>query len=90
MVLCSGSQQKLPQEQLDQLGLGAAEVLNSDLGSFGPIQTVVLVQNQSVNFVLRSKSQPNEALSCDCDMEIDLHALGLAAEMILVGISGVT
>lgn len=87
MVLCAQSRLKLPQEQLDQLALYAAELLNGDFGLDAPIQSSILVQGDTINVSLRSHLQPAEALSCDCALDIDLPLFFQMAQQSLFDIS---
>lgn len=87
MVLCASSQQKLPQEQLDQMGLCAAELLNSDQFLAEPVQSAILVQGPFISLILRSTGQPTEALYCDCALDVELLEFSQAAARVLVLVS---
>ena len=90
MVLCSSTRIKTPQEQLDQLGQTATDLLDSDFMLAGPTQNAVLVQGGDIWLVLRSATQPTEALCCECSLDIDLDRLLHHAARILAEISGLT
>ena len=90
MVLCSSNQHKLPQEQLDQLGLMAGEVLNGDQVLVKHVQSAIIVQDNTISVVLRSTVHPSEALSCDCEIGIDLVEFSIAAEKTFNAINALT
>ena len=90
LVLCSSSQYKLPQEQLDRLGLMAGDVLDGDQILVNPVQSAIVIQDNTICVVLRSTALPGEALSCDCEIDIDLVKFCLAAENTLIAIGSST
>ena len=87
MVLCASSQQKLLQEQVDQMGFSAAELLNSHEFLTEPVQSAILVQGAFISLILRSTGQPTEALYCDCVFDVDLPDFSQAADRVLTQIS---
>jgi hypothetical protein len=90
LVLCSSSRHKLPQEQLDRLGLMAGDVLEGDQILVNPVQSAIVIQDNTIGVVLRSTAQPSEALSCECELDIDLVKFSLAAENALDAIGSLT
>lgn len=69
---------------MDQLGLTAADLLNEAPDLTGPVRSAVLVQGGSISLFMRATLHSTEALCCDCSLEIDVLALGIAAEQVLI------
>lgn len=97
MVLCSNSQARLPQEQLDDLcatavdlltGQMAARFMQTILGNPGDaVQTALLIEGHCVEVFLRTSPRSTEGLCCDCTAQINLPDFTKAAHDLLVRIS---
>ena len=90
MVLASGSRQRLPQEQIELLGLTAAELLNAGVVPLGQVQMAVVIHGLTRNLFLRSVNQPTEALCCVCGNGMDFVELGSAMSKTLTEIGSLS
>lgn len=90
MVLSSSSHQRWSQEHLDQLGQIAFDVLNCGPDFPSNLQSVILVQGDTINLVIRSPDQTGEALSCECNLDLNLADFCVAAKAVLIGTGALT
>ena len=79
MILASQGRPTVTQEQLEQLCRQARASFDDPLFSlsveaFGEPHSAVLLGQDSVRVILRSESEPADALCCICDQGIDLAA----------------
>lgn len=92
MVLAARSAVKLPQEQIDLLGLTAVEVLTGRVAAaFAHPQapgdlllTALVIEDAAVALFLRSPAPATEVLCCECAARIDLPRFTRAARAVLM------
>ncbi len=87
LVLFASTDRRLPQERLDALCERAKGVLGKNLSTAlqpvlgAPVGQVVLPAGDALLVVVRSATEPDEALVCECAAEVDLPLfLARAAE----------
>ncbi len=81
LVLDSSAEQRLPQERLDALCARARSLLGPDISGNaegvigGPVARAVTSFSEGLLVMVRSASDPNEALICVCDRDTDISRL---------------
>lgn len=95
MVLSSSSDSPVPQEQLDQLCAKAATVMNGVSGQAvaamlsssqeARIDEVVSLHGADTYFMVRSATDPDEAICCLCSQDVDVSAFSAAVKAKLAG-----
>lgn len=96
LVLFSSADRRLPQERLDALSRRARELLRGSAHAAatgvlgGPVTEAVVTESDGLLVVVRSPTEPDEALICDCAEEIDLAAFteGAARALSTFGAAG--
>jgi hypothetical protein len=85
LVLFSSSDQRVPQDDLDALCDRAREVFGGSVGNAaavligGPVQQVVLSDSEGLIVLVRSPSEPTEAIVSHCSSDVDISAFTLRA-----------
>jgi hypothetical protein len=80
LVLFASTSRRLPQERLDALCARARAILNGSPARTaealldGPPGEAIVAEGDGLLVFVRSPTEPDEALICDCDPDVDLRA----------------
>jgi hypothetical protein len=86
LVLFTSASSRLPQDRLDALSSRARALFAGPAGQTGaallggPVQQAVMSDAEGLIVLVRSPAEPDEAMICHCDADIDLPAFAARAQ----------
>lgn len=92
LVLFTSSEVRVPQERLDAFCGRARAIFSGQTGEAAsrimgaPVQQAVLPEGEGLLVLVRSSSEPDEALLCQCTADIDLSPFMARAARELVAL----